>query len=54
MNDFFENDKALVVFVILVFGCIALGMRIEGSMALIEKMAYGLFGLVSGKALVQK
>ena len=45
------DDKQFVIFCILVFGILSLAMRIEGSLSLIEKMAYGLLGMAVGKGI---
>lgn len=51
MKSFYEwmDDKNFVIFCILIFGCLSLMLKIEGNMALIEKMAYGLLGMAVGK-----
>lgn len=45
------DDKVLVILCILIFGVAALMLEIEGNLALLEKMAYGLLGMAVGKGL---
>jgi hypothetical protein len=45
------DDKHLVIITILIFGCWAMGAGLDGSLELIEKMAYGLLGLAVGKKI---
>lgn len=51
MAEALENDKTLIIFVFMVWGIIALGMRFDGSMALIEKLGTGLLGMAVGRTL---
>jgi len=45
------GDKELVILVILCFGIYSLHMEAPEAMTLIEKLSYGLFGVVTGSAL---
>ena len=51
MKDFLDwlDDKHFVILVIMSFGLTSLYLEVDGSLALIEKMAYGLLGMAVGK-----
>ncbi len=53
MKDFFQwmDDKNLIVIIIGALGCMALLLKVEGSVPLIEKMTYGLLGMAVGKQI---
>ena len=53
-GDIVENDKTLIIFVLLVYGVVALGMRYDGAMSLIEKLASGLLGMAIGRTMEKK
>ena len=44
-----DNDKTLVIFTLLVFGVLAMAMRIEGCMSLVDKLSAGLLGMAIGR-----
>lgn len=46
-----ENDKTLIIFTLLIYGVLALAMRVEGSIALIEKLSAALAGMAVGRSL---
>lgn len=53
MKDFFDwmDDKNLIVIVIGILGILALILDVDQSVALIEKMTYGLLGMAVGKQM---
>jgi hypothetical protein len=51
ISEIAENDKTLIIFVLLIYGVVSLVMRYEGAMSLIEKLASGLLGMAIGRSL---
>ena len=53
VKDFFDwmDDKNLIVIVIGILGILALILDVDQSVALIEKMTYGLLGMAVGKQM---
>ena len=51
IKEILDNDKNLIIVTILIFGCLAMLLRIDGSIEFAEKLATGLFGMAVGRSI---
>ncbi len=50
-GEIVENDKTLIIFTLLVYGVVAMLLKLPGSIELIEKLSAGLLGMAIGRSM---